>query len=620
MSLEKLINEASIYAKKAVLLDTQQKYGEACKSYSKCIEIMEKAIISHSDKNSPQIQSMKHSIPSYKARVELLLKEQSRLSLSPSMIFPVDDYHRIDDETREISSKGYDIVKESEVKSSIPKHPKKLPTKPHKSQSRPFKTQSKSVEKRDQGFFSKLFSKKTTSSSGFKIPTFDLEFEEFPFLKRVAIKTSHDSSPLQPSVPILPPFSSSLDVLRLLSSSISHPHTSSHGVFLCDGLFIPSGTWRASAKIVQLQHKITALEKLSSHLHRAGLAVERHIIPLTAQLREEKKQQEMHKETLGTSSVVPKSELSEVMRSSMVAINKILTLFNANILPEVSKIFGSGRALRKETEDRKIREARSRQDSISESDDALYTMQPSSVSMTKISRAKVKFSSLVNKFRGSSSLSKLQEYYRCIVRVSEESEWCEGAWRECEKAWLFCGCLKKERSSEPKIDPFSVITSSDVDNEYVLGGHTIDDDSVITLSSAYAPSLSSPSLPPDSIPPCVDSVGILREPLCLHIHAQFNCSFIVCSVHDCLYFVDQHAADEAFNFEDLCARITHPRKMHIQTLVVPICVPMSMSDEVVALEWLGTLEPDKCSDGKKESLLPPQPHEVQNPFSLLGFD
>lgn len=46
--------------------------------------------------------------------------------------------------------------------------------------------------------------------------------------------------------------------------------------------------------------------------------------------------------------------------------------------------------------------------------------------------------------------------------------------------------------------------------------------------------------------------------LSMQVIGQFNLGFIVCRLGEDLYIIDQHAADEKYNFERLTVRCLHP--------------------------------------------------------------
>lgn len=66
----------------------------------------------------------------------------------------------------------------------------------------------------------------------------------------------------------------------------------------------------------------------------------------------------------------------------------------------------------------------------------------------------------------------------------------------------------------------------------------------------------------------------------MQIHGQFNHGFIVASLGDDLYIIDQHASDEKYNYEQLCQKyVARP-----QPLVKPIRVAMEADEALLALE------------------------------------
>ncbi|CUG84070.1 mismatch repair protein, putative [Bodo saltans] len=66
----------------------------------------------------------------------------------------------------------------------------------------------------------------------------------------------------------------------------------------------------------------------------------------------------------------------------------------------------------------------------------------------------------------------------------------------------------------------------------------------------------------------------------MEIHGQFNHGFIVASLGEDLYIIDQHASDEKFNYEQLCQKyVARP-----QPLVKPIRVAMEADEALLALE------------------------------------
>jgi DNA mismatch repair protein PMS2 len=66
----------------------------------------------------------------------------------------------------------------------------------------------------------------------------------------------------------------------------------------------------------------------------------------------------------------------------------------------------------------------------------------------------------------------------------------------------------------------------------------------------------------------------------MEIHGQFNHGFIVASMGDDLYIIDQHASDEKYNYEQLCQKyVARP-----QPLVKPIRVAMEADEALMALE------------------------------------
>lgn len=70
----------------------------------------------------------------------------------------------------------------------------------------------------------------------------------------------------------------------------------------------------------------------------------------------------------------------------------------------------------------------------------------------------------------------------------------------------------------------------------------------------------------------------------MYVVGQFNLGFILVrrtsSVEDDVFIVDQHAADEKFNFE----RLTASTKLHGQRLIAPRTLQLSPADELVAAE------------------------------------
>lgn len=71
----------------------------------------------------------------------------------------------------------------------------------------------------------------------------------------------------------------------------------------------------------------------------------------------------------------------------------------------------------------------------------------------------------------------------------------------------------------------------------------------------------------------------------MEIHGQFNHGFIVASLGDDLYIIDQHASDEKYNYEQLCAKyVARP-----QPLVRPIRVAMEADEAMLALEHAAEL-------------------------------
>ncbi|KAJ2502493.1 ATP-binding mismatch repair protein [Coemansia sp. RSA 1972] len=108
----------------------------------------------------------------------------------------------------------------------------------------------------------------------------------------------------------------------------------------------------------------------------------------------------------------------------------------------------------------------------------------------------------------------------------------------------------------------------------------------------------------------------------MSVIGQFNHGFIICRLHSDLYIVDQHAADEKHNFEQL----QHRAVISSQPLIQPSRLELSIVDEAVVIEHQSTLErngfriqvDDTSSPGHKVMLLS-QPVIGQTTFSQQDF-
>ncbi|RKP35432.1 MutL C terminal dimerization domain-containing protein, partial [Dimargaris cristalligena] len=67
----------------------------------------------------------------------------------------------------------------------------------------------------------------------------------------------------------------------------------------------------------------------------------------------------------------------------------------------------------------------------------------------------------------------------------------------------------------------------------------------------------------------------------IRVIGQFNLGFIIGCLHNDLYIIDQHASDEKFNFETLQATSV----ITSQPLIRPKCLDLSVSEELVAMEY-----------------------------------
>lgn len=63
---------------------------------------------------------------------------------------------------------------------------------------------------------------------------------------------------------------------------------------------------------------------------------------------------------------------------------------------------------------------------------------------------------------------------------------------------------------------------------------------------------------------------------------QFNLGFVVCEHQNDLFIVDQHAADEIRNFENIYSTV----ELHVQPFVHPQTLDLSTGDELVVAEHL----------------------------------
>lgn len=69
---------------------------------------------------------------------------------------------------------------------------------------------------------------------------------------------------------------------------------------------------------------------------------------------------------------------------------------------------------------------------------------------------------------------------------------------------------------------------------------------------------------------------------CMEVLGQFNLGFIIARTGEDLFIVDQHAADEKFQFETLQNRT----KIHTQRLIAPLALRLTAADELVIMEHL----------------------------------
>lgn len=63
---------------------------------------------------------------------------------------------------------------------------------------------------------------------------------------------------------------------------------------------------------------------------------------------------------------------------------------------------------------------------------------------------------------------------------------------------------------------------------------------------------------------------------------QFNMGFIVARTGHDLFIVDQHAADEKFNFETL----QQSTQIHTQRLISPLKLQLTAADELIVIDHL----------------------------------
>lgn len=68
----------------------------------------------------------------------------------------------------------------------------------------------------------------------------------------------------------------------------------------------------------------------------------------------------------------------------------------------------------------------------------------------------------------------------------------------------------------------------------------------------------------------------------MRIVGQFNLGFIICRHERDLFIIDQHAADEKHNFED----VTKRTELNVQRMVCPRQLDMSSEDELTVYEHL----------------------------------
>ena len=60
----------------------------------------------------------------------------------------------------------------------------------------------------------------------------------------------------------------------------------------------------------------------------------------------------------------------------------------------------------------------------------------------------------------------------------------------------------------------------------------------------------------------------------LKVVGQFNKGFIMCTLNDDIFIIDQHACDEKINFE----KLSRTTQLHTQDLIMPISVTLGAAE------------------------------------------